>query len=112
MAKELLVGITEKGVCHTGGEDEFDLETKFRMVREAGVYDYFDKTPPSLDLVDDYRRLSEKYGLPIRAGGWFYTLGRDEALMQRNLEIGARLGSRIHNTQIMMRHADGHLVTD
>ena len=39
MTKELLVGITEKGVCHAGGETEFDLETQFRMVRESGVYD-------------------------------------------------------------------------
>ena len=78
MTKELMVGITEKGVCHAGGETEFDLETKFRMVRESGIYDYFDKTPESLDVVDEYRRLSAKYDLAIRAGGWFYTLGRDE----------------------------------
>lgn len=112
MARDLAVGITEKGVCHTEGIDEFDLETKFRMVRDAGVYDYFDKTPEAPDLVDDYLRLSDKYALPLRAGGWFYTLGRDEELLQSNLELGARLGSHIHNTQILMRHADGHLVTD
>lgn len=112
MAKALLLGITEKGVCHSGGEKEFDLETKFRMVRESGVYDYFDKTPESLDLVDEYIRLSEKYDLPIRAGGWFYTLGRDEALLEKNIRTSARIGSRVHNTQILMRHADGHLVTN
>jgi hypothetical protein len=112
MTRDLHVGITEKGVCHAGGIDEFDLETKFRMARDAGVYDYFDKTPEAPEQVDDYARLSDKYDLPIRAGGWFYTLGRDEALLERNLEFGARLGSRVHNTQILMRHADGHLVTD
>ena len=112
MGEELLVGITEKGVCHSGGETEFDLETKFRMVRESGVYDYLDKTPESLDVVDDYRRLSEKYDLPIRAGGWFYTLGRDEALLERNIRTSASLGSKVHNTQIMMHHADGHLVSN
>ena len=112
MAKALLLGITEKGVCHSGGEKEFDLETKFRMVRESGVYDYLDKTPESLELVDDYVRLSEKYDLPIRAGGWFYTLGRDEALLEQNIRIGAQLGSHVHNTQIMMHHADGHLITN
>lgn len=112
MGKELAIGITEKGVCHTGGEGEFDLETRFRMVHEAGVYDYYDKTPESLDQVDDYIRCSEKYDLPVRAGGWFYTLGRDEGLLEQNLRTGARLGSRVHNTQILMRHADGHLVTN
>ena len=78
MTKELLVGITEKGVCHTGGETEVDLETKFRMVRESGVYDYFDKTPETPDVVDDYRRLSEKYDLPIRAriGRSYFSLKR------------------------------------
>src|SRR3546814_1580759 len=111
MARDLKFGITEKGVCHTGGENEFDLDIKFCMVKESGVYDYFDKTPPA-DQVDAYRRCSEKYDLPILAGGWFYQLGADEALLERNLRIGAALGSRVHNTQIKMRHADGHLVTD
>ncbi len=112
MTKELLVGITEKGVCHAGGETEFDLETKFRMVRESGVYDYFDKTPETPEVVDEYRRLSEKYELPIRAGGWFYTLGRDEALLEEKIRVSASLGSKVHNTQIMMYHADGHLVSN
>lgn len=112
MGKELLLGITEKGVCDAGGETEFDLETKFRMVRESGAYDYLDKTPESLDVVDEYMRLSEKYDLPIRAGGWFYTLGRDEALLAQNIRTSARLGSKVHNTQILMHHADGHLVTN
>ena len=112
MSKELFVGITEKGACHTKGENEFDLETKFRMISESGVYDYIDKTPESLDVVDEYMRLSEKYDLPIRAGGWFYTLGRDETLLEQNIRTSARIGSKVHNTQIMMHHADGHLVSN
>lgn len=111
MADQLQFGITEKGVLHTDAEPEFDLETKFRMVKESGAYDYLDKTPFA-DQVDDYLKLSEKYDLPVRAGGWFYTLGQDEGLMAENLELGARLGSRVHNTQIMSYHADGHLVTN
>lgn len=112
MTKKLLIGITEKGICHTKGEDEFDLDTRFQMVRDAGVYDYYDKTPPSPDLVDDYLRCSETYNMPVRAGGWFYVLGQDEALLEQNLKIGARLGSNVHNTQVMMHHADGHLITN
>ena len=77
MKQELLIGITESGVMHTDADPSIPLDTKFQMVKESGVYDYFDKTPP-LELEDDYRRYSEKYELPILAGGWFYVLGRDE----------------------------------
>ena len=68
MKQELLIGITESGVMHTDADPPISLDTKFQMVKESGVYDYFDKTPP-LELEDDYRRCSEKYELPILAGG-------------------------------------------
>ena len=110
MSKELLIGVTEGGVMHTDADPPFDLETKFRMAKESGVYDYFDKTPPA-DQADEYRRCSEKYDLPILAGGWYYYLGRDEQLLEDNLRLGASLGSRVHNTQIRMDHAEGRLVT-
>lgn len=81
------------------------------MVRAAGVFDYIDKTP-TRDRMAEYARLSDKHGVPILAGGWWYTLGRDEALLSENLRIGAELGSLVHNVQIMMDHADGRLVSD
>ena len=68
MKQELLIGITESGVMHTDADPPIPLDTKFQMVKESGVYDYFDKTP-SLELEEDYRRRSEKYELPILAGG-------------------------------------------
>ncbi len=111
MAKELLIGIAEAGVMQTDADEPYDLETKFRMVKESGVYDYFDKTPPA-DQVGSYAKLSEKYDVPVLAGGWFYTLGRDEDLLAENLRMCAALGSRVHNTQIKMDHADGRLVTN
>ena len=111
MNKDLPIGITESGVMHTDVDAPFDLETKFKMVKDAGVFDYLDKTPPA-ELESVYAKLSEKYDLPIRAGGWFYTLGRDEGLLKENLELGGRLGSVVHNTQIRAVHADGHLVTN
>lgn len=107
----MLFGITETGVVHNDASPALDLETRFRMVSEAGVFDYLDKTPPA-DEVDDYRRFSEKYDLPILAGGWFYSLGRDEALLEHNLRLGGTLGSRVHNVQVRMDHADGRLVSD
>ncbi len=111
MAKDLKVGITASGILHASTEPEPDLETKFRMVKKSGVYDYIDKMPPPEDI-DDYRRFSEQYDLPIRAGGWYYKLGRDEQKLENNLQVGASLGSLAHNTQISTYHADGHMVTD
>ena len=105
------IGITEKGVMHTD-PDEFDLDTRFRMVAESGVYDYYDKTPEDPALVDAYLAASEKHGIPVRAGGWFYLLGRDEALLKEKLELSARVGSSVHNTQILSQHAGGHVVTN
>lgn len=111
MNEDLPIGITESSVMHTDADMPFDLETKFRMVKEAGVFDYLDKTPLA-ELEAEYARLSEKYELPIRAGGWFYNLGRDEDLLKQNLELGGRLGSIVHNTQIRAYRADGHLVSN
>lgn len=88
-----------------------DLATIFSMVKESGAFDYLDKTPPE-DQAAEYLRLSERFDLPILAGGWWYTLGRDEALLDDQLRLGAALGSIVHNVQIMMDHADGRLVTD
>ena len=111
MTKILPIGITEGGVMLTDADAPFDLDTKFRMVKEAGVFDYIEKTPLA-ELEGDYARCSEKYDLPIRAGGWFYALGRDEGLLEVNLKLGGRLGSVVHNTQILAQHADARPVTN
>ena len=110
MRQSLLVGIAESGITHDMRAPP-DLETKFHMVKDSGVYDCLDKTPSRADLAL-YRRLSERFDVPILAGGWYYPLGRDKGLLGDNLRIGADLGSRAHNTQIMMDHAEGRLVTD
>ncbi len=107
----LYFGITETGVLHTDADQPLDLESKFHLVKQAGVFDYLDKTPP-VDQVSEYRRLSDKYELPVLAGGWFYTLGRDESLLEQNLRIGAELGSLVHNVQLRMDHAEGRLVSN
>ncbi len=109
---ELAIGITENGVMHTDRDPPIDLDTRFRMVKASGVYDYYDKTPEDAAAVDAYLAAAEKHDLPVRAGGWYYVLGRDEALLKEKLELSARLGARVHNTQIIARHADGHMVTN
>ncbi|MDP6707674.1 MAG: hypothetical protein QF893_15130 [Alphaproteobacteria bacterium] len=111
MAAELLFGIQTNGIKHSHDDPMPDVDTRFAMVREAGIFDYVDKTPDP-DQIDEFRKASEKYGLPVRAGGWYYTLGRDEALLEKNLGTARDLGSVVHNTQILTHHAEGHVVTD
>ena len=111
MAEQLWLGIQTNGIKHTYADPMPDIDTRFRMVKESAVFDYVDKTPAP-DEVDEFRKASAKYDLPVRAGGWFYTLGRDEPLMKKNLELGRELGSIAHNVQILMHADDGHLVTD
>ncbi len=111
MADQLKFGIQTNGIKHGHDAPMPDIDTRFRMVRDAGVFDYVDKTPAP-DEVEQFLAASAKYDLPIRAGGWFYTLGRDEALLKSNLALGQELGSLVHNTQVMMHHEDGHLVSD
>jgi hypothetical protein len=87
------------------------VDEQFRMIRDAGVFDYLDRLPPT-DLVAEYRRCSEKYGIPMRTGTWYYQLGQDEPLLEEYLQNAARLGLVFHNIMIFTRHADGHALTD
>ena len=111
MANELLFGIQTNGIKHTHADPMPDVDTRFRMVRDAGVFDYVDKTPDP-DQIEDFERARDKYGIPVRAGGWYYVLGQDEALFEKNLATARRLGSLVHNTQVKLHHARGHVVTD
>lgn len=108
--RELLFGIVGTGVIQIAGSNP-DVDTRFAMVRDAGVFDYYDRTPPTGEL-DVYRRASEKYGLPLLAGGFFYTLGRDEPLLAWHLDVAREGGTRVQNVQLMTRHATGRPITN
>ena len=72
MRQELLIGITESGVMHTDADPPIPLETKFQMVKESGVYDYFDKTPPlDLDTTIDGAAKNTNYRFSQEAGFTF-----------------------------------------
>jgi hypothetical protein len=107
---DLKIGCTAGGATH----HDFDIPnigTKVRMVKEAGVFDYIDRSPPD----EEFRELlsaSEKYELPVLAGGWFYTLGRDEGVFEQNTIKARLLGSKVHNVQVMTNHADGHKLSN
>ncbi|HEY1425961.1 MAG TPA: hypothetical protein VGF50_04750 [Caulobacteraceae bacterium] len=110
MEKQLLIGIAEAGVMNTDPA-EFDLDTRFRMVKEAGVFDYYDKTPPVQEL-HLYRQAAQKHGLPMTAGGFYYFLGRDEPLLEWHLRVGRDLGQKVHNVQIISEDIHRQPVTD
>lgn len=108
--KQLPIGIAGNGVVHTDA-DNFDIDTRFRMVRECGAFDYYEKSPP-MGEVEAYLKASEKHGLPLRAGGFYYTIGRDEALLEWNLRIAAECGAKVHNIQIKPKDVTGRLLSD
>jgi len=106
----LQIGIQEAGVMHSVF-NEFDTDTKFKMVKEASVFDYFDKTPTPADG-PIFLRASQKYGVPLTAGGWFYRVGRDEALLEWHLRVAGEYGTKVQNVQIFTEDASGKPVSD
>lgn len=46
---DLLFGITATGVVHLAGDNP-EVDTRFAMNRDAGVFDYFDRTPPAGEI--------------------------------------------------------------
>lgn len=110
MTKTLPIGICGNSVTHTDA-DNFDIDTRFRMVKEAGVFDYYDKTPPTGEL-DGYQKASAKYDLPIRGGGFYYMRGRDEPLLEWHLRIAKQLGAKVQNVQLLTNDVTGKPVTD
>jgi hypothetical protein len=102
------IGCNGRGVQHT---QVVSVDEQFRMVRDAGVFDHFDRMPqPGQE--SEYLRASERYGIPIRTGLWSYTAGRDEALLENNLRICKEGGGEFHNIMLYKQHANGHVVTD
>ena len=111
LAKDLKIGIATRGVLHHNSEKPVSLDDWFNEVAKSKAFDYVDKTPAREDFTR-YKKLSEKYNLPILCSGWFYQLGKDDKLIFENLKMGAELGSKYHNVQIFLHHADGHELTD
>jgi hypothetical protein len=108
--EDLQIGCTASGAAHHDTSVP-DITAKVRMVKESGVFDYIDRCPPD----DEFRALmtaSERYDLPVLCSGWFYTLGRDEPLFERNIHKARLLGTKVHNVQVLTQHADGHDATN
>src|SRR3981081_804509 len=77
-------GAQQSSLQNPVGLEEASIDEQFRLVKEAGVFDYFDRLP-SADNLDEYRRAMNKYGLPVLTASWFYRLGEDDGLILENL---------------------------
>ena len=112
MRKDLKLGIASKaGVLHHYKDTPISLEDWFKEISQSKIFDYVDKTPPK-DQFHIFKKLSEKYDLPLLSSGWFYLLGKEDDLILENLKMGAELGSKYHNVQIFTNHEDGHPLSD
>ena len=111
MTNELKFGIQTNGIKHTHIDLMPTIDDRFRMVKDTGIFDYVDKTP-EVNEINDFKLASQKYKLPIRAGGWFYTIGNHKSLLEKNLKIANDLGSQVHNVQIQSKNSLGKIVTD
>jgi hypothetical protein len=110
MNSPLRFGCNGRGAQHVPGQP-ISVDEQFRMVKESGLFDFFDRMPqPGQE--SEYIRASEKYGLPMTTGLWSYTMGKDEALLRHNLMLSARTGGECHNIMLLARDADGILLTD
>jgi hypothetical protein len=87
------------------------VDEQFRRVKEAGVFDHFDRMPqPGQEA--EYVRASHKHALPIRTGLWSYTSGKDEAALEKNLRLCKETGAQCHDIMLRTKHASGRVVTD
>lgn len=104
-------GIQPSSKTRPVSEQELPIDTQFRLVKEAGLWDFFDRIPAE-EEVRDFMKASEKYEIPILSGSWTYQLGQDEPLITANLKRAKTIGSRYHNLMVWAKHADGHPVTN
>ena len=77
---DLKFGCTANGSTHQDTHIP-DITTKVQMVKEAGVFDYIDRSPPDEEFRELLRAV-EKYDLPVLASGWFYTLGQRRIIVR------------------------------
>src|SRR5205085_10585598 len=81
-------GVQPSSIEHPVQLAELPIREQFRLVSEAGVFDYFDRLPLRSNL-DEYLAAIDEFGLPVHSGSWFYRLGDDSdmALLRENLRL-------------------------
>ena len=111
MTNQLKFGIQTNGIKHISFDAMPSINERFLMVKETGIFDYVDKTPEDNEI-ENFKLASERYNIPIRAGGWFYTIGNHKELLEKNLKTANNLGSIVHNVQIQSCNVEGKIVSD
>lgn len=105
-----LLGCNGRSAQHRPGTP-ISVDEQFRMVKESGVYDFFDRMPqPGQEA--EYVKAAEKYCLPMKTGLWSYAKGKDEALLAHNIRLSKDTGAECHNIMLFNHHADGHVLSD
>ena len=95
---DLKFGIQTNGIKHTHLDEMPDINSRFKMVKEIGVFDYVDKTP-EINEIKEFKEASLKFDIPVRAGGWFYKVGNHTSLLEKNLR-----STYLHEFQNMELH--------
>ena len=68
MTTDLKFGIQTNDIKHAHSNAIPDTETRSTVVRDAGIFDYVDKTL-SPDQINDFFKACDKYGMLARAVG-------------------------------------------
>lgn len=108
--KPLFFGVTMNGLAFSDKEIP-SIETRFRLARQAGAFDYIEYSPRPGEI-DEVLLASERHGIPVRAGSFFYTLGRDEPLLAWHLKICEVLGADVLNIQVGPKDAHATPLSD
>ncbi|MBL8378366.1 MAG: xylose isomerase [Burkholderiales bacterium] len=110
MLDGISLGCNGRGVQHIAGTP-ITVDEQFRLLKSAGIFDHFDRMPqPGQER--EYVDAANRHGVPIRTGLWSYTIGKDEAQLEKNLRVCKDAGGEFHDIMPLTRHAAGHVVTD
>lgn len=104
-------GVQQSSLGNPVSLDEISIHEQFRLVKESGVFDYFDRIALRSNI-DEYLSAIDTYDLPVHSASWFYKLGQDDQLLMENLQICKEIGARCHNIMTFKHHQDGHELSD
>src|SRR4030081_3985945 len=75
--------------------EEASIDEQFRLVKEAGVFDYFARLP-SAENMDEYRKAMDKYDLPVLTASWFYRLGEGDGPVSEKPSLSKEIRGTPH----------------
>jgi hypothetical protein len=108
MLEHISIGCQGRGVRHASS---VDVDTMFRMVKDAGVFDHFDRLPQAGEE-RAYMLASDKYGVPIRTGSVVYRAGGTLGELETNLRTAKLAGGEFHNVLLNTTDVAGRALTD